>query len=69
MARAAVRWTVADVAARARVSANTVTGFETERTSPHPVTLDALKRVYEAAGCSFIESGVVYRDPQTSLAL
>lgn len=67
MARAALRLTVADAAKGSRVSGNTINGFETEKTAPHPSTLESIRRAYEHAGVSFIENGVVYVPKQGEL--
>lgn len=53
MARAALRWHVRELAARAEVSANTVTRIEGD----HPAnraTLAALARTFEQAGIEFL---------------
>lgn len=56
MARAALKWSVREVAAAARVSPNTVTRIETGGTS-NASTLDAIKRAFEVAGVSFVADG------------
>ena len=56
MARAALKWSVREVAAAARVSPNTVTRIETGGTS-NASTLDAIQRALEAAGVAFIAEG------------
>lgn len=56
MARAALKWSVREVAAAARVSPNTVTRIETGGTS-NASTLDAIQRAFEAAGVSFLAEG------------
>jgi transcriptional regulator with XRE-family HTH domain len=56
-ARALLKWGVRDVAERAKVTPNTVSRVEQEdvgRRGPQPVTIDAIRRVYEAAGVEFI---------------
>lgn len=58
MARAALKWKIADLAARSGVHANTISAFETGKTTPHGPTLAALRRAFEEAGVEFIERGV-----------
>jgi len=55
MARAALRLTVAQAADLSKVSANTISAFETEKTEPHFPTLEALRRGYERAGVEFTD--------------
>jgi transcriptional regulator with XRE-family HTH domain len=54
MARAALNWTVQDLAARAQISKNTVTAVEAERTDTHATTLAAIERVMTDAGIEFL---------------
>jgi transcriptional regulator with XRE-family HTH domain len=58
MARAALRWTVPDLAARARVNRNTINSFELGRTAPNPATLTVIRQAFEAAGVVFSARGV-----------
>lgn len=58
MARAALKWKIADLASRSGVHANTISAFETGKTVPHGPTLAALHRALEEAGVEFIERGV-----------
>jgi DNA-binding XRE family transcriptional regulator len=53
MARAALDWTVQDLAARAQISKNTVTSVEAERTDTHATSLAAIEHVMTAAGIEF----------------
>lgn len=55
MARAALNWTVRDLAEAARVHRNTITNIETERYTGDPETLAAIKSVLQRAGIEFIE--------------
>jgi transcriptional regulator with XRE-family HTH domain len=54
MARAALNWTIQDLAARAAISKNTVTAVETERSDTHATTLAAIERVMTDAGIEFL---------------
>jgi transcriptional regulator with XRE-family HTH domain len=54
MARAAVGWGVRELAAKAGVTANTVTRIENGADAKQS-TIDALKRALEAAGVEFID--------------
>ncbi len=54
MARAALGWTITDLASKANVGISTVTRFETERKEPIPATLAAIRFALEAAGIEFI---------------
>jgi transcriptional regulator with XRE-family HTH domain len=56
MARAAVKLTVLEVAKRAKVSPNTVTRIEAGL-PVHNSTIQAIRRVYEAAGVEFTNGG------------
>lgn len=58
MARAALNWTVKDLAERARVGEATIARFERSTVHPIPATLAAVQRALEAAGVEFIERGV-----------
>ena len=53
MARAALRWTVQDLAGKAEISKNTVTAIEGGG-DYHAATLAAIQRALEAAGVVFI---------------
>jgi transcriptional regulator with XRE-family HTH domain len=55
MARAALNWTVRDLAEAAGLHRNTVTNIEVGRYAGDPETLSNIKRVLEAAGVEFIE--------------
>jgi transcriptional regulator with XRE-family HTH domain len=59
-ARAMLKLGVREVAELAKVTANTVSRVEQEDVGPRgpqPVTIDAIRRVYEARGIVFIEEG------------
>ncbi|MFG1383942.1 helix-turn-helix domain-containing protein [Xanthobacter versatilis] len=56
MARAALKWSVRDVAAAAQVSPNTVTRIESGGTS-NASTLGAIRYAFEAAGVTFLADG------------
>jgi DNA-binding XRE family transcriptional regulator len=53
MARAGLKWTVQDLAARAAISKNTVVAVEAGRES-HAATLAAIERALERGGVEFI---------------
>jgi transcriptional regulator with XRE-family HTH domain len=59
MARAALDWSMKDLAGRSGVSANTIDRFENDRATPIPANLKALRQAFEAAGVRFTESGGV----------
>jgi len=54
MARAALKWTVQDLAARAAISKNTVTAVEAEQSETHATTLAAIERVLADEGVEFL---------------
>jgi len=56
MARAALRWSVKELATKARISANTVVRFENEKHDANEVTVLAIKAAFEAAGLVFIDA-------------
>ena len=58
MARAALGWSMKDLAERSGVSANTIDRFENGRAAPIPANLKALRQAFEAAGVRFTETGV-----------
>jgi transcriptional regulator with XRE-family HTH domain len=60
MARAALDWTVKDLADRAHVGISTVVRFEAGRGKPIAATIAAMARSLEAAGICFIENGVCF---------
>lgn len=56
-ARALLKLSVRDVALRAKVTPNTVSRVEQDEAGPRgpqPVTVEAIRRVYETAGVEFI---------------
>lgn len=53
MARAALKWGVRDLAARANITAATVTRIEAGR-SGYSSTIEAIRFAFEAAGIDFI---------------
>ncbi|MBB3997170.1 helix-turn-helix domain-containing protein [Aureimonas pseudogalii] len=54
MARAALRWSLQDLAEAAKVHRNTITNFENERYAGSPDVLEAIQTALEAAGVEFI---------------
>ncbi len=54
-ARGLVDWTVRDLAEKTEVHRNTISAFESDKTTPNASTLAALRRALEAAGVEFIE--------------
>ena len=57
MARAAMGWTVKDLAKRAHISHGTVVRFENELHEPNESTVVGIKRAFEAAGIEFTGNG------------
>ena len=55
MARAALEWTVRDLAEATRLHRNTISNLEVGRYAGDPETLSKIKRVLEAAGVEFID--------------
>ena len=55
MARAALNWTVRDLAEAARIHRNTVTNIEVGRYAGDPKTMATIERVFRRAGVEFIE--------------
>ena len=64
MARAALGWSVRDLARSAEVSAATANRFEMGHVQPNKATLSAIQRALESAGVRFIERGVELADIQ-----
>lgn len=60
MARAALQWTVKDLAGKAQVGISTVVRFEAGRGKPIVATTAAMERTLEAAGVHFVENGVTF---------
>jgi transcriptional regulator with XRE-family HTH domain len=60
MARAALDWTVKNLADRASVGISTVVRFEAGRGKPIVATIAAMERAFEAVGIRFIENGVCF---------
>jgi len=60
-----LRWTVADLSARAEVAPNTITRFEADR-GVHTASVAAIQRALEAAGVEFLpDNGVRLRTGPT----
>lgn len=55
MARAALNWSLADLAQAAGVHRNTVSNFETEKFAGDPEKVAAIRSALEAAGVIFID--------------
>jgi transcriptional regulator with XRE-family HTH domain len=55
MARAALNWTVRDLAEATGLHRNTITNIEIGRYAGDPETLSVIRKVLEAAGVEFIE--------------
>jgi DNA-binding XRE family transcriptional regulator len=55
MARAALNWTVRDLAEAAGLHRNTITNIEVGRYAGDPETLAKIERVFVSAGVEFIE--------------
>jgi transcriptional regulator with XRE-family HTH domain len=55
MARAALQWSLKDLADRSKVNHVTINRFEIGQAASNPSTLAALRTALEAAGVEFIE--------------
>jgi transcriptional regulator with XRE-family HTH domain len=71
MARAALEWSLKDLAERSQVNRATINRFETGQSESNPSTLASLRRALEGAGVEFIAengggAGVRMRLPQAS---
>jgi ribosome-binding protein aMBF1 (putative translation factor) len=64
MGRAALGWSVKDLARHAHISANTVVRFENARHEANASTLLVIKQAFEAAGVQFTENGGVLPPPK-----
>ena len=53
MARAALNWSLQQLAEAARVHRNTISNFETGKYAGDPQTVDAIRAALEAAGVEF----------------
>lgn len=60
MARAAVGWTLDDLAGASEVNRKTILRFERQEASPRAATLLALQSAFEAAGVRFGDGGAVF---------
>jgi transcriptional regulator with XRE-family HTH domain len=56
MARAALRWTVRELADKARINHNTVIRFENERHDPNDTTRVMIEQAFEAGGLVFVDA-------------
>lgn len=54
MARAALKWSLEDLARAAEVHRNTINNFENERYAGTPEVLNAIQRALEDAGIIFV---------------
>ena len=68
MARAALNWTVRDLAEATGLHRNTITNIEVGRYAGDPETLEAIERTLRTAGVAFIDengggAGVRLRKP------
>jgi len=71
MARAALNWTVRDLAEASGLHRNTITNIEVGRYAGDPVTLARIRRVFTQAGVEFIDEngggpGVRLRKPPSA---
>jgi transcriptional regulator with XRE-family HTH domain len=55
MARAALNWTVRDLAAASGLHRNTITNLEVGRYAGDPQTLDLIEKVFREAGVEFLD--------------
>lgn len=69
-ARAILKLGVREVAELANVTPNTVSRVEQDDAGPRgpqPITIDAIRRVYEARGIVFLSDGAVSTGPGVSM--
>lgn len=57
MARAALGWTLDELAAASEVNRKTILRFERQEASPRPATLLAIRSAFERARVRFIDEG------------
>jgi transcriptional regulator with XRE-family HTH domain len=57
MARAALDWPIEAAARAAGISSRTLLRFENEQREIKPELIEAMRRVYEAAGVRFLDGG------------
>jgi transcriptional regulator with XRE-family HTH domain len=55
MARAALNWSLGDLATAAAVHRNTISNFETGKYAGDPQKLSAIRKALESAGVIFVE--------------
>ncbi len=67
MGRAALGWTVRELAEQARVAVATVNRFETGGAVPIAATREAMQAAMEAAGVRFLGDGCVCPPPTPAL--
>lgn len=60
MARAALGWSLNELAAAAGVNRKTVLRFEQGESTPRGANAEAIRRAFEAAGVRFAEEGGVF---------
>jgi transcriptional regulator with XRE-family HTH domain len=60
MARAALDWSLIELAAAAGVDRKTVLRFEQGETAPRDANIEAIRRAFESAGVTFADRGGVY---------
>lgn len=60
MARAALGWSLVQLAAAAGVDRKTILRFEQGETTPREANLDSIRAAFEDAGVSFAERGGVF---------
>jgi transcriptional regulator with XRE-family HTH domain len=69
MARAALDWTVKELADKASVGISTVVRFEAGRGKPIVATIAAIERTFTASGIRFIENGVCFEPEAGALSV
>jgi transcriptional regulator with XRE-family HTH domain len=60
MARAALGWTLDDLAAASDINRKTILRFERQEATARPATLHAIRRAFEVAGIRFGDGGSVF---------
>jgi transcriptional regulator with XRE-family HTH domain len=62
MARAALNWSLSELAKQSGLGVATVSRFETDASKITRANLETLRRTFEAAGIEFVEGGAALKD-------
>jgi transcriptional regulator with XRE-family HTH domain len=63
MARAALGWSLDELAAASGVNRKTILRFERDEAASRPTSLEAIRRAFEATGVRFADGGGVFPPP------